>query len=354
MRAGMKLVGVALVAGLATIGGFGAGYALAPRSASAGPAGAANTLSISAAGTLGTLFPEVAGALANETPGIHVPSSAQQYQGSLAAIQAVRNGANQYDLVASADYRLIPSLLEPTGASWEAAFATTPEVLAYDPSVSALSGLNTSNWPGKIVASGVTLGVANASTDPNGYNAIFVLELQGLLDAGDPNALYGHFFTTPPGQFALPDPTYTKVEPETQAATLLGQHQISTFLIYRSYAIQHHLSYVTLDPRVGLGGLNASDVAFDARVSTEILASTGGDVRVTGAPVVFAVSVPTSAPNASLGEAFIHLLLSPQGEALLTQGGFDAIFPGWTDRPSAVPGLLAPDLVPMPSGLPIG
>jgi hypothetical protein len=62
--------------------------------------------------------------------------------------------------------------------------------------------------------------------------------------------------------------------------------------------------------------------------------------------------VPENAPNPALGAAFVHLLLSPQGAAILSdaaQGGaFTPIFPGWSDTPGAVPSVVAPDVTPMP------
>ncbi|MCI4348613.1 MAG: substrate-binding domain-containing protein [Thermoplasmata archaeon] len=346
---------ILLVAALMVVSA-GTGYAvsaLALHGAPApGPSEVSHTLWISAAGTLGAIFPKLANDLANLTPGISVPTASQQYQGSIAAIQAAIGHSPAFDIVASADYRLIPRLMEPGQASWEAIFATTPEVLAYDPSVSALSGITTANWTTKLEATGVTLGVANASVDPNGYNAIFVLELEGLLENGNASSVYGHFFSTPPGSLALANPTTARVEPEAQAATLLTTHEISAFLIYRSYAIQHHLSYVDLDPRVNLGNLSTSAITFDARASTMILGGAGGTTVLRGAPIAFAVTVPTPSTNATLGALFVHLLLSPRGVGELSAAGFTPVFPGWADKTALVPPLLAPDVVAMPSSLP--
>ena len=346
---GVLVAAVAFGAGFATGGywgkGSGPGSPSAQRSA---------TLSISAAGTLGVFFPQVADALANTTPGISVPSASQTYEGSLLALSAVRTGAGGIDVAASADYRLIPQLLEPTHASWEAVFATTPEVLAYDPSATALDGINSTNWASKIERPGVLLGVANASTDPNGYNGIFVLELEGLVSNGSLSSVYSHFYTTPVGAYGVPSSATTRVEPEAQAATLLASHTVQAFIIYRSFAVTHHLTFVDLDPSVNLGSLSPDAITFDARASTSILSSSGATELVTGAPVAFAATVPTSANNASLGEAFIAFLLSPAGATLATSDGFSPVFPGWSDHPSAAPPALQPFLIPLPPNLPIG
>jgi molybdate/tungstate transport system substrate-binding protein len=347
----LALVAV-VVAGLAAVAGFALGYLIHPASSSnsgssTNPTG---TISITAAGTLGTLFPLVANQLANESPGITVTLAAQQYQGSLAALAAIGQLHDTFDVAAAADYRLIPGELEPTYAAREYVFATTPEVLAYDPTNSALAGVSAMNWPAKISSSGFRLAIANASTDPNGYNEIFVLELQGALTMGSLGALYGHFFTTPVGALAVPNPSTTVVEPETQAATLLTTHAVGAFIIYRSYALAHHLSFIDFDPRVGLGNLTLGTSGTYAAASTTILTANGTEV-VHGAPVAFAVTVPTNAPSSAIGTLFVHLLLSAEGGRFIAQTGFQPVSPAWVDHPDGQSAWLAPEAIALPSSL---
>ena len=301
-------------------------------------------LSITAAGTLGSVFPAVATLLANESPGVQAPLAAQQYQGSLAALAAITKLHGAYDVAAAADLRLIPSLLEPAWATWEVVFASSPVVLVYDPAVAALAGLNGTNWADRIQAPGILLGVANASVDPNGYNAIFALELQGLVFNGSLNAVYGHFFTTPPGSLAVPNPATTRVVAETQVAALLVTHQIQASLTYESYAVSENLTFVRLDPRVDLGSFDAALVTGYEQASTTIR-SGNGTVRKTGFPVAYAVTVPTNAPNATLGQLFVHLVLSSLGAALLEAHGFVPLLPAQADRLEALPAVLRPDVV---------
>jgi molybdate/tungstate transport system substrate-binding protein len=339
---------VLLVVAAAGVGAT-VGYELAPRGS--GPSAAlSGTLSITAAGTLGSLFPRVADQLVNETPGVSAPLAAQQYEGSLAALQAVRSNPTGYDVAASADYRLIPSTLEPDAATFEVVFATSSEVLAYDPTVPAFAGINSTNWVAELESSGTRLAVSNASVDPSGYNAIFVLELAGSVGGGSLDSVYGHFFTSPPGSLALPNPATTQVIVETQAATLLGTHSIQATILYRAYAVSHHLSFVALDPRIDLGNLSTSALALDATASTAILTANGTST-VVGGPVLYAATVPRNAPNAALGIAFLHLLLSPEGTALVAGAAFSPVFPGWADASAAVPPELEPDVVPLPSTL---
>ncbi len=76
---------------------------------------------------------------------------------------------------------------------------------------------------------------------------------------------------------------------------------------------------------------------------------------VHGAPIVFALTVPSTAPDPALGIAFAAFLLSNSTSALWAADGFAPIAPAFVDHPGALPGALAgspPDgLAPMPSYL---
>ncbi len=337
---------VVIVAVACVLGGAIAGYELRGGPAVTATPPGSPVLLITAAGTLGTAFMQVAALLANESPDIQAPASAQQYQGSLAALAAITTLHGSYDVAAAADLRLIPQILEPVWTRWEVVFASSPVVLAYDPGVNAFAGINDTNWATKLETSGILLGVANASVDPNGYNAIFALELQGLVFNGSLDAVYGHFFMTPPGSLAVANPATTRVVLETQVATLLGTHQIQASLTYESYAVSHHLAYVSLDPRVNLGSFEPARVAGYAQASTTILRGNGTVVQ-TGFPVAYAATVPANAPNATLGQLYIHLLLSSPGQGILEANGFVPLAPAQADRVAAVPVLLRPDVVPL-------
>jgi molybdate/tungstate transport system substrate-binding protein len=333
--------------------GFVAGYEYKTSPASS-PSGVTNsTLGIWGAGTLNTLFPELASQLQNETPGIS--GTIQTYEGSLDITTAITSAGVRADVAAVADFRLIPSLLEPTYAGYEVVFGATPEVLVYNSSLPAFDGVNSTNWAQKLLTDVTTPGnkpmaVWNASTDPNGYNGIFTLQLQGLLYNGSAGTYYDQLYSGGSSSPAVPNPSRTIIEHESQAATLLRTGVVSAFITYRSFAIVNHLPYVSLNPIVGLQANNSTALADYAQLSTQIVGNSGSFEKVVPAPVLFAVTVPSNAPNPALGAEFVHLLLSPQGSAILSQGGaFTPIFPGWADHPSDVPSVLAPDVTSMPT-----
>ncbi|MCI4364766.1 MAG: substrate-binding domain-containing protein [Thermoplasmata archaeon] len=347
-------VGVVVVVS-ALVGGFlGGWYLHTPAASTAGPT--SSTLGIIAAGSLAPILPSFASAFANQTSGVDASAAAQLYEGSTAAATALSTETHSpYDLFISADFRVIPQHLEaPTStvATWEAVFASDPVVLAYAPGVSALSGINTTNWFQKVTASGVTLGVANASADPLGANALFVLELQDAL-AHQSGALYGHFFNGALGALATPTSS-AKFVAENVAQSALSTGEVSAYLIYRSYAQVDHLTYVSLSSSVNLGATDPSNVSLYGTVSTTILSGTSTK-SVAGAPVLFALTVPTNAPNVALGVAFAAYLLSNATSSMWAADGFQPISPAWVDAPAHVPAALsgfAPDgLPPLPADL---
>ncbi|MGD0249319.1 MAG: substrate-binding domain-containing protein [Thermoplasmata archaeon] len=335
--------------------GFFAGYEYRGSPASSPSAVANSTLSVLGAGTLTYTFPEIASALVNETPGISAPAAAQTYEGSLDVTTAIASTGAKADVAALADFRLIPQLLEPNYATYEVVFAQTQEVLIYNSSLPGFNGITEANWAQKLI--GVTsaggnarLGVWNASTDPNGYNEIFSMMLQGMLYNGSTTAIYSHFYSGTAGGYATPNSGTTILEHESQAAILLRTGIVSSVITYRAVAIQNHLPYILLDPIVGLGANNTTALADYAKLSTQVISSTGSLTTVVPAPILFAITVPSNAPNPALGALFVHLLLSPQGSAILAQdNAWTPIFPGWTNAPSAVPGILAPDVTGLPS-----
>ena len=346
---------IVVAAGISGLG-FYAGYEYRGSPASSPSAVANSTLSILGAGTLTVTFPELASALVNETPGISAPAATQTYEGSLDVTTAISSLGAKADVAALADFRLIPQLLEPTYANYEVVFAQTQEVLIYNASLPAFNGVNSVNWGDKLVADVTTpgnarMGVWNASTDPNGYNEIFSMMLQGMLyEGGNTSAIYGHFYSGAPGSYASPNPSTAILEHESQAATLIKTGIVSAVITYKAVAIQNHLPYVLLDPIVGLLANDSAALSDYAKLSTQIISSSGSLKSVYPAPILFAATVPLNAPNPALGAAFLHLLLSPQGDAILAENNaWNPIFPGWTNNETAVPSVLAPDVTPLPA-----
>lgn len=338
MRPLVRAASIAVALVLVGVGGVVGGWEL--RGGAAATAGSP-ILSIIAAGSLAPILPKLAGAFANATPGVSDPVAAQLYEGSGTAASSLAGGHQPFDLFVAADFRTIPTSIEtpaPTVAGWEVVFAADPMVLAYAPGVSALAGMNTTNWASKVVGAGVTLGVPNASSDPLGANAIFTLE---LTDAADHlgGSLYGHFFSGAEGAFAEPTAA-TKYVPENVAGSTLAGGTVQIFLLYRSLAVADGLHYLNLSSDVDLAGTSATNETTYGTASTTVLSGTSTKVE-RGAPVLFSLTVPTTAQTPVVGIAFAAFLLSNATAAEWVSFGFEPLAPAWSDHPSAVPATLS-------------
>jgi molybdate/tungstate transport system substrate-binding protein len=335
----LKLV-VAGIAAVALVAGGAAGWYLHTPSSSSGSA----TLSIIAAGSLAPsgLLPALAAAFVAQTPGVQSPVSAQLYQGSTADATQLGGGHQPFDTFVAADYRVIPEMMEaPTAnlATWEVVFAGDPLVLAYVPTDSAFSGVTSTNWYEDIVKAGVTLGMPNASTDPVGVDAILALELEDNLE-GLGGSLYSHFFTGAMGALAGITSSVDYIV-ENDAATALGADEVQAYFVYQSYAHAEGLTYVPLSSAVNLAGTTSGDVAGYGTVSTKVVTGPTSTSTVYGAPILFALTVPASAPDAALGIAFAAFLISNATSATWASDGFSPIAPAYVDHPSAIPAALS-------------
>lgn len=347
MRPVLRNAVVVALAAVAIGAGFAGGWYAHPASSANRPI---RTLGVIAAGSLSPtpLLPSLVSAFVNQTPGIASPRTAQLYQGSNADATAIvsAGSASPYDVFVSADYRVIPEALmtnAPPYATGEAVFASDPVVLAYNPS--ALSGVTSSNWYEKIVGNGIVLGVANASSDPLGVNAIVTIELQDRL-AGLNGSLYHHFFTGPMGGFAGPTAN-TRYVVENDASVALSIGEVQAYLIYESYARADGLTYTTLNESVNLGGTTASDVAAYGSARTTVLSGTSTEV-VAGAPAIFALTVPSNAPDPALGDSFASWLVSNSTLRVWASEGFVPTPSVWVYGSA---GYLAPGLPTLPSYL---
>lgn len=341
MRPVLRTVLTVTVVVIAVVAGFIGGWYARPTSSAS-----TTTLGIIAAGSLSPspLLPSLASAYANDTPGVSAPISAQLYEGSTAAATAIVSaGTNSpYDLFVAADFRVIPQHLIDLStpyATGEVVFGSDPIVLAYNPS--ALSGVNSTNWYEKIQAPGVTLGVPNASADPLGANVIFTIELEDAL-VGDGHAIYSHFFTGAPGGYASTT-SNAKFVPENTAGTALAEDEVQAYLIYESYAKADALTFVPLSPLVNLGGFSPADVTNYGHANTSLYSGT----RSTGAPALFALTVPSNAPSPSVGGAFAAWLLSNATAPAWANDGF-TLTPVWTYGSD---GYLPTGTTPLPSYL---
>ena len=240
--------------------------------------------------------------------------------GSVSAIRQITELGRSCDVLAVADYKLIPELMWPEHADWCIIFATNEMVIAYTDE-SAYSGeIGPDNWPEVLLRDGVSIGRSDPAQDPCGYRALLVWKLS--------EAYYGL-----PGLYEQllaksPQPT----RPKSHDLVLLLQNgQLDYAFMYKSVAVQNGLKFVDLPPEVDLGHEEFADVYASASVYVEGL----GEVR--GEPIRYAITIPKCVEHFDLAVKFVELLLSDVGSSILIDCGQNPISPALALGYDAVP-----------------
>ena len=175
------------------------------------------------------------------------------------------------------------------------------------------------------------IGRSNPDTDPSGYQALQMLALAET-----------HYQS--PGLEAkvlanAPQANMRDTETELIAALQLGQ--IDYLAIYRSDALQHHLSYLDLPAEI-----NLSDPADAAAYATAVAHTKNGDV--VGKPIVYAVSIPNGADHPDWAQKYVAFLLSRPGQAIMASNGFGVVSPAYAVGVDAMPKSLRGLVKPWP------
>ena len=301
-------------------------------SGSASPAASAarGTLIVFGAGTLAAPFAAEIEAFKKANPGVTVHS---QFSASGDRVKAVTQLHQPDDVLAVADYSLIPKLMFPADATWYLGFVSNAITFAYTSHTKGASGLTAANWYKVLAEPGVHIGRSNPAADPSGYQTLQMLQLAN-----------GYYHQPDLSASVLKNsPASSVAETETSLIAALQSGQIDYLAIYTSTAQEEHLKYIPLPPQI-----NLSDPAMAAEYG-KVSINAGSLGTLTAKPIIYGLTIPASAPNAALGEKFISFVLSPQGQAIMRSNGFVIISPALANPQGKVPASIKPLTTQWPS-----
>ncbi|MDE2080580.1 MAG: extracellular solute-binding protein [Burkholderiales bacterium] len=271
----------------------------------------AEALTVFAAGTLGKTFTTLARGFEREHPGVTVQP---QFGGSVKMVKQVTVLHQPADLVAVADYAVIPKYMfkgaagspgQPATADWSIGFLGNAITFVYTPKSKGAQQIRADNWWQVLSEPGVQIGRSNPDTDPSGYQTLQMLDLAG------------RYYRQPELEARVlanaPRANIRDTETDLIAALELGQ--IDYLAIYRSDAVQHHLQALDLPPQI-----NLSDPRYAADYA-RAQAQTANGV-LSGKPIVYALTIPLGAPHARLAEQFAAYVLGPVGQQVMAANGF--------------------------------
>jgi molybdate/tungstate transport system substrate-binding protein len=317
---GMKMAGLAVAAACLVAAGCGSSSSGGSTSGGASK-GLHGTLTVFGAGTLDTPFTAEFQAFRKENRGVTIHS---QFGASGDMVKAITQLHQPADVLGVADYSLIPKEMfggAKPYATWYVGFVSNQITFAYTSHSKGASQLTASNWYTILSEPGVHIGRSNPAADPSGYQ---VLQMLRLADSyyNDPGLSAAVLKNSPDSSVA---------ETETSLLSALQSGQIDYLAIYKSNALEEHLDYLKLPPQV-----NLSDPAMAAAYS-KVTVNGGSLGELTGKPIIYGLTIPTTAPDAALGRAFVKFVLSAKGQAIMTSEGFVSVTPSLASSQAKVP-----------------
>ncbi|BEP17386.1 tungstate ABC transporter substrate-binding protein WtpA [Pyrofollis japonicus] len=256
--------------------------------------------------------------------------------GSVLAVRKVTELGKNCDIVAVADYRLIPRMMVPDYADWYIAFASNSLVIVFtDKSRYAQEAMSSSGDLSvfRILArNGVRYGFSDPNLDPCGYRAVGVIGLASL-ETGNTSLLKSLIIDKIRGaRYEVVNGTlhiYIPPSPEASGNLVIRPKSIDLISLleagsldyafeYSSVAVQHNLSYVELPPSINLA--DPGMASRYARVVVHIMAGTDKEKAIPMAPIIYGVTVPKNAEHHKEAILFVKYLLS-EGRSVFEEMG---------------------------------
>ncbi|MDP6626998.1 MAG: tungstate ABC transporter substrate-binding protein WtpA [Methanopyri archaeon] len=305
-----------------------------------------NVLSIYHAGSLAVPFEALERSFEAAHPDIDVQ---RETAGSVTCVRKMTELGKTPDVLATADYSLIPSMTIPDHASWYAAFATNEIVIAYNKKSRHRDEITSDNWFEVLRRPDVKFGFSNPNDDPCGYRATMINLLaeshykddsifDDLIASNIAFTVENNTMVVVPESEAF-DPNTEKVlirSMETELLAALESGDIDYFFIYRSVAVQHHLDFIELPKEINLGAAEHGELYMHYSLQQ----ATGNVVRAK--PIVYGVTIPDKAAHPELAAQFLVLLLGEEGQKVFVDQGQPPIVPSLASDPGKLPQKLRP------------
>jgi molybdate/tungstate transport system substrate-binding protein len=287
------------------------------------PSEVSEQLIIFHAGSLAVPFKQICEEFNKQHPDLQIVSEAA---GSRMCARKITDLHRPCDIMASADYTVIDTLLIPEHADWNIKFASNEMVIACLADSANTKHITQNNWPDILLQKDVVFGRSDPDADPCGYRTVLVMSLAEIF--------YNRIGLAE--QVLAKDKIYIRPK-EVELLALLETGQLDYIFIYRSVAEQHHLKYLILPDEINLKSHVFAD--FYKTASVQLSGKEPGTfVTRTGAPIIYGVTIPSNAPNRDEALAFMaYLLDTEKGGAILETNGQTSVIPSTTDTFDKIP-----------------
>ena len=279
------------------------------------------TLKIFHAGSLTVPFEEIEARFEEDFPNVDVQL---EPAGSIQCVQKVTELGEIADVVASADYSLIPNMMIPDYAEWYIVFAKNEMTVAFADTSNYADEITADNWYEILSREDVKWGFSNPNLDPCGYRTPMVIQLAELHYGSDTIfetlvedntditvSAEGDTFIIDSNMEDL-NPNTDKISIRDKSVELVSMVQsggLDYAFEYSSVAKQHDLDYLDLPSQIDLSEIQYTDTYN--RVKVEKTSGTS-----TGKPIVYGITIPSNAEHPDIAADFIMYLISEQGQQI--------------------------------------
>ena len=216
------------------------------------------------------------------------------------------------DVIALADHEVFAERLMPAATTWYAAFARNRMVVAFTPRSRYAREISSDNWRTVLLRPDVLLGRTDPVLAPAGYRALLMYQLAES------------YYHTPGLARQLEQRTAPRLMRGNAAelAALLSAGELDYIVDYESVAQAQHFNFIALPSAIDLG-----DPAQAAAYSAASVRVANGRDSITrrGAPILYGVTVPRSAPHGAAAARFVEFLLGVDGRRILRRAKLDAL-----------------------------
>jgi len=283
-------------------------WVAAPAAAQQAPAPATDTLVVYHAGSLADPMRELADTFERTHPGVRVR---RESGGSVDLATRALAPGKVPDMLALADYAIIPRLLMPAHATWYAIFAGNSMAIAYTEHSAGAAELTRDNWTDILLRPGVKGGHSDPVLDPGGYRALLVFQLAE------------EFYHRPGLADALDRAVPTVVPPAGKNLyDLLEAGSLDYVITYPSSARSRGFRVLDLPPEVDLGEARLAPAYDRAVIRLPSAPGATDSISLHGEPILYGMTIPIDARHGDLAAEFASLLLSGVGRAVLERDGF--------------------------------
>ncbi|MEN8614166.1 tungstate ABC transporter substrate-binding protein WtpA [Dehalogenimonas sp. THU2] len=310
------------------------------------------------AGSLLVPFEAIEKAFESKYPHIDV---LMEGHGSIQVIRHVTEIHDDIDVVAVADYSLIPLLMYPTllpnttesYADWTIQFAGNRLGIAYTDDSLYSDEIDAGNWFEILNREEVRLGLADPRLDAVGYRTLMIAQLAEAYY--DDNTIFENLFTfnlTGPVRSLDEGNGFNIVVPElieartrhialrgfsVQLLSLLEAGQIDYAFEYESVAEQHGLNFLALPPEIDFSREEFQDLYSTVKVTLDFRRFASVTPVFLGEPIFYGITIPASASHPDEAALFIEFLLSAEGQAIMNEHSHPPLIPPRCDNPASLP-----------------